>query len=47
MYGLKGITWLIFGTWVLVVVIFYLVWGRRDAVLNEEPTASDELETAR
>ena len=38
MSGLHGITWLIFGTWILVVIVFYLVWGRRNAALNREPT---------
>ena len=46
LYGLKGITWLIFGVWVLAVVVFYLIWGRRHAVLNAEPEGTGELETA-
>jgi len=34
--GLHGVTWLIFGTWILIVVVFYLAWGRRHAALNRE-----------
>jgi len=35
--GLRAVTWIIFGCWILVVVIFYLAWGRRHAALNREP----------
>jgi hypothetical protein len=37
--GLHGVTWLIFGTWILIVVVFYLAWGRRHAALNRESTS--------
>jgi amino acid transporter len=32
--GLAAITWLIFGTWLVIVLAFYLLWGRRNAALN-------------
>jgi amino acid transporter len=32
--GLPGTTWLIFGVWLVVVLVFYFVYGRRHAVLN-------------
>ncbi|MFN8097947.1 MAG: amino acid permease [Dermatophilaceae bacterium] len=34
MYGLAGITWVIFGTWILLCVAFYWVYGMRHATLN-------------
>jgi amino acid transporter len=36
--GLAPITWLIFGVWLLVVLSFYLLWGRRHSRLNEPVT---------
>ena len=33
--GLPLITWLIFGSWLLVVLAFYLAWGRRHSRLND------------
>lgn len=32
--GLPALTWLIFASWLLVVVIFYFAYGRRHAALN-------------
>lgn len=32
--GLAAVTWLIFGAWLVVVLAFYLVWGRRHATLE-------------
>lgn len=40
--GLAGITWVIFGTWLVVVVLFYLLWGRRHAALNRGVVADTE-----
>jgi APA family basic amino acid/polyamine antiporter len=34
--GLAPITWLIFGAWLLVVVAFYLTWGRRHSRLGRD-----------
>lgn len=35
LYGLSLITWVIFGTWLVIVLAFYFLWGRRHARLNE------------
>jgi APA family basic amino acid/polyamine antiporter len=32
--GLAAVTWLIFGSWLLLVLAFYFLWGRRHAALN-------------
>jgi amino acid transporter len=42
--GLHGVTWLIFGTWMLVTVVFYFAWARRNALLNRE--ASGKRDTS-
>ncbi len=34
LWGLHWTTWVIFTVWIAIVVGFYLVWGRRHAVLN-------------
>jgi basic amino acid/polyamine antiporter, APA family len=39
--GLAVITWLIFGVWLVVVLAFYLLWGRRHSRLND-PVAETE-----
>jgi amino acid transporter len=39
--GLALVTWLIFGTWLVVVLAFYLSWGRRHAVLERSGDATD------
>lgn len=44
--GLPAVTWAIFGTWLAVVVGFYLLWGRRHARLND-PAAARAGEEAR
>lgn len=41
--GLAPVTWLIFGSWLLVVVLFYLLWGRRHAKLNRGVVADTEV----
>jgi APA family basic amino acid/polyamine antiporter len=33
--GLAPVTWIIFGTWLLIVLAFYFAWGRRHALLND------------
>jgi amino acid transporter len=33
--GLPVVTWAIFGTWLLIVLLFYFAWGRRHALLND------------
>ncbi len=38
--GLHGVTWLIFGGWMLVTVVFYFAWARRHARLNRGPEES-------
>ena len=30
-----GSTWLVFGVWVAVVLVFYFVWGRHHSALND------------
>ena len=35
LYGLAAITWLIFGVWLLAVLAFYFLWGRRHSKLND------------
>jgi APA family basic amino acid/polyamine antiporter len=41
LWGLAAITWLIFGTWLLIVLAFYFFWGRHHSRLQhsqaEEP----------
>jgi hypothetical protein len=37
--GLAAITWLIFGVWLLLVLTFYLTWGRRHSRLNDAAPA--------
>ncbi|WZH51722.1 MAG: amino acid permease [Nocardioides alkalitolerans] len=40
--GLPAVTWAIFGTWLAVVLAFYLLWGRRHARLNDPAAARGE-----
>lgn len=50
LYGLPAITWVIFASWVVVVFIYYFMYGRRHATLNSytsleeiaEPKGEDE-----
>ena len=37
--GLPASTWLIFGAWMVVVLLFYFLWGRRHALLNDPEDA--------
>jgi len=41
--GLALITWLIFATWLAVVLGFYLLWGRRHAMLNRGAMGDTEI----
>ena len=34
LFSLHWYTWIAFGAWVAVALIFYLVWGRRHSALN-------------
>jgi basic amino acid/polyamine antiporter, APA family len=34
MWGLAAVTWIIFGTWIAIVVVVYFLYGRRHATLN-------------
>src|SRR3954451_18898488 len=45
--GLAGVTWLIFGAWLALVLAFYLMWGRRHAALNRGVAADTEPATDR
>jgi amino acid transporter len=40
--GLPAVTWAIFGTWLAIVLAFYLLWGRRHARLNDPAAARGE-----
>ena len=35
LYSLHWYTWIAFGGWVLVVLVFYFVWGRHHSALND------------
>jgi amino acid transporter len=35
LYSLHWYTWLAFGGWVAVVLVYYLVWGRHHSALND------------
>jgi amino acid transporter len=41
--GLAAVTWVIFGCWLLVVLAFYFLWGRRHAALNRGVVANTEV----
>ena len=41
--GLAAVTWVIFSAWLLAVVLFYLLWGRRHAALNRGVVADTEV----
>ena len=41
--GIAAVTWIIFGTWLALVIGFYLAWGRRHAVLGREVTREREM----
>ena len=37
MWGLRLVTWVVFGIWVCIVLAFYLLWGRHHSALNDPP----------
>ena len=39
---LPGITWLLFGAWLVVAAVLYLVFGRRHSALRERPGAEEQ-----
>ncbi len=41
--GLAAVTWVIFGVWLLVVLAFYGLWGRRHAALDRGVVADTEV----
>ena len=43
LWGLAAITWVIFLSWLAVVLAFYLLWGRRNAALNRGVVADTDL----
>ncbi|QCH25362.1 APC family permease [Mycobacteroides salmoniphilum] len=43
LFSLPWITWIAFGSWVVVVLAFYLVWGRHHSALNDSPSDPAEL----
>ena len=44
LWGLQWVTWLIFAIWV-VVLTFYLTWGRRHSALNDPGQGLHDLMT--
>ena len=44
---LPGITWAIFAVWLVVVLAFYLGYGRRNAILNTYTGARGDRGAAR
>lgn len=42
--GLPGVTWLIFGTWMAVVLLWYFCYGRRRSRLNDPAVAAENEE---
>lgn len=44
--GLALVTWVIFATWLAVVLGFYLLWGRRHAALNRGVVAETDVPTS-
>lgn len=43
LFSLPWITWIAFGAWVAIVLVFYLVWGRHHSALNDLPSDPAEL----
>ncbi|MGL5443373.1 MAG: APC family permease, partial [[Mycobacterium] stephanolepidis] len=43
LFSLPWVTWIAFGSWVVVVLAFYLVWGRHHSALNDLPSDPAEL----
>lgn len=44
--GLAPITWAIFGSWIVIVATFYLLWGRRHARLNDPALQEEHRQVA-
>ena len=44
MWGLAAITWVIFLTWIAIVLIYYFSYGRTHATLNHYPTEEEIAE---
>ncbi|NLG22471.1 MAG: amino acid permease [Actinomycetales bacterium] len=44
--GLQLFTWVVFLTWLAVVIAFYLLWGRRHSRLNTGQAEADPVEVA-
>jgi len=40
--GLAAITWVIFGTWFVIVMAFYFLWGRRHSRLNARVLVTED-----
>jgi basic amino acid/polyamine antiporter, APA family len=40
--GLAAITWVIFGTWFVIVMAFYFLWGRRHSWLNARVPVTED-----
>jgi amino acid transporter len=40
--GLAAITWVIFGTWLVIVMAFYFLWGRHHSRLNSGVPISED-----
>ena len=43
---LAPITWAIFGSWIVIVAAFYLLWGRRHARLNDPALQEEHRQVA-
>jgi amino acid transporter len=41
--GLAAITWVIFGTWLAIVMAFYFLWGRHHSRLNSGVPVSEDV----
>jgi len=41
--GLAAITWVIFGVWLMVVLAFYFLWGRRHSRLNAPVVETEDV----
>ncbi len=44
LFSLHWYTWLAFGAWVGIALIFYFIWGRHHSALNEPPVESAAAE---
>ena len=41
--GLAAITWVIFGTWLVIVMAFYFLWGRHHSRLNSGVPVGEDV----